>query len=106
MCRKVQRFPLGLATRILTEGGSSTEQRLNFAFSLCVSRAPRPEEVAILSETLKVQAAEFQADPAKAAEFLKIGQAAVPQGLNAAELAAWTAVARVVLNLHEAITRA
>ena len=37
--------------------------------------------------------------------YLKIGFAPVPSGANTVELAAWTHVARVLLNLHETITR-
>jgi hypothetical protein len=37
--------------------------------------------------------------------LLKTGLAPVPAGLDKSEIAAWTHVARVVLNLHESITR-
>ena len=44
-------------------------------------------------------------DPKGAAELLKVGLAPAPANTDPAELAAWTSVARVVLNLHEAVTR-
>jgi hypothetical protein len=37
--------------------------------------------------------------------LLKIGLTPAPQNLNPTELAAWTSLARVILNLHETITR-
>jgi hypothetical protein len=47
----------------------------------------------------------YRADPAAADALLATGDAPVPAGLDRAELAAWTHVARVLLNLHEFITR-
>ena len=41
----------------------------------------------------------------RAGELLKVGERPLPQGADTAALAAWTSVARVVLNLHETITR-
>jgi hypothetical protein len=49
--------------------------------------------------------AEFQRDPAAAARYLKVGATPAPAALDPAELAAWTDVARTLLNLHETITR-
>jgi hypothetical protein len=48
---------------------------------------------------------EYKANPAAAEQLLRTGQAAVPSGVDKAELAAWTHLARVLLNLHETITR-
>jgi hypothetical protein len=47
----------------------------------------------------------FKAEPAGAAEYLKIGDSAVPAKDRLADLAAMTNVARVIMNLHEVITR-
>jgi hypothetical protein len=48
---------------------------------------------------------EFRADPKAAGELLAVGLAPRDKTLNEPELAAWTAAARAVLNLHEAIAR-
>jgi hypothetical protein len=48
----------------------------------------------------------YQADPPAAAAFLHTGMAPVPEGIDHVQWAAWTHVARVLLNLHETITRA
>jgi hypothetical protein len=45
------------------------------------------------------------ADPAAAGELLKVGLAPLPEKVDPVELAAWTHVARVLLNLHESVTR-
>jgi hypothetical protein len=47
----------------------------------------------------------YRGDAKAAAELLKIGFAPVPSDVSTVELAAWTHVARVLLNLHETITR-
>ena len=49
--------------------------------------------------------ARFAKNPAAAAELLAVGQAPSPSDVDGIQLAAWTAIARVVLNLHETITR-
>lgn len=95
-----------LAGRILQEGGDTTEARLEFLFAECLSRSPRKQESELLDQMLKSQQKEFTASEKATAEFLHIGQGAQSlAGLEPAELAAWTSVARVVLNLHETITR-
>jgi hypothetical protein len=49
--------------------------------------------------------AAYAADPKAADELLAIGATPVPAGLDTTDLAAWTHVARILLNLHETITR-
>jgi predicted outer membrane protein len=59
----------------------------------------------VLTAVLAKHRAEYQADAAAAQALLATGAAPNPKEIEAAELAAWTSVARVVLNLHETITR-
>jgi hypothetical protein len=70
-----------------------------------LQRLPRVEEMETVMPLLREHLAHYQASPAAADELLKTGLAAVPPGIDKAELAAWTHVARVLLNLHETITR-
>ena len=58
-----------------------------------------------LSALFTKHLADYKADPAAAEALLKTGDAPVAANLNKPELAAWTHVARVLLNLHETITR-
>jgi hypothetical protein len=94
------------AARILTECPGSTEDRFRWAWQTALQRDPRPEELAVVASLREGHLADYRADPASAAALLRTGLAPVPPGLDAAELAAWTHVARVLLNLHETITRA
>ena len=94
-----------LAVRMLKEGGADTKSRLTWAWRQVLSRAPRPEEVKAIQPLLDKQLAEYRCNTAAAQALLKIGQSLPPQDADPAELAAWTNIARVILNLHETITR-
>ena len=87
-------FAQGMAKRVLEEGGQSNDDRLDYAFQLCVARPPESEERDELAEFLTQQLDQLQTN---AEEAKKI--AATP------DLAAWTALSRVLLNLDEFITR-
>ena len=91
------------AGRILHEGGSDTPSRLKWAYQQVLSRDPHPAEIVLFEGVLQKHAERFQSDPAAAKQLLTVGQ--TPTDANAEELAAWTSVARILLNLHETITR-
>ncbi|MGZ5568061.1 MAG: DUF1553 domain-containing protein, partial [Limisphaerales bacterium] len=93
------------AVRILREGGKDTKSRLTWAWRQVLSRAPRSDELKTARTLLKKELSEYRADTASAEALLKNGQSQAPKDLNASELAAWTNIARVILNLHETITR-
>jgi hypothetical protein len=94
-----------LAARILTECRGTPDQRLAWAWQRALQRDPRAEEARIARELLDGHLAAYRADPAAAAALLKTGLAPTPEGVDTPELAAWTHLARVLLNLHETITR-
>ncbi|MGE3313371.1 MAG: DUF1553 domain-containing protein, partial [Limisphaerales bacterium] len=93
------------ATRILTECRGPSEDRFTWAWQRALQRAPRDDERAIARDLLAGHLEAYRADPQSAQAFVKTGFSPVPEGLDPAELAAWTHVARVLLNLHETITR-
>jgi hypothetical protein len=95
-----------LAGRILHECQGSTEQRLNWAWQQVLQRDPHPDEVKLVTELFAQQLSVYRSNPGAAEELLKIGLAPCPADLDKCELAAWTHIARVLLNLHETITRA
>ncbi|HEY8504905.1 MAG TPA: PSD1 and planctomycete cytochrome C domain-containing protein [Gemmataceae bacterium] len=94
-----------LAARVVREGGETVPRRIAFAFREVLARAPREAEAEVLAALLEKHLAEYRADPGASRRLLGVGQAPAPPGLDAAELAAWTSVARVLFNLHEAVTR-
>ena len=59
----------------------------------------------MLERALSVQRAYFAADKAAADTLLKVGDFKNPDGIERGELAAWTAVANIILNLNETISR-
>jgi hypothetical protein len=91
-----------LAQRILTEGGRTVVERLDYAYRLVLSRHVRPQEAALLADLIERHWREYREDPEAAARLVGVGG---PPDLDLAELAAWTSAARVLLNLHETITR-
>lgn len=94
------------ASRILLNPDSSTDDdRLTFGWRVALGRDPIDREAAVLKRLLDASRAEFANDPDAVSAFLDIGLATVPDGVDPAELASWSAVARALLNLHETITR-
>jgi len=95
-----------LAARILASGPASADQRIEWAWQQGLQRSPRADELQTLRALFEQHLARYRQDPAAADALLKTGIAPVPAGVDKAELAAWTHIARVLLNLHETITRA
>ncbi len=86
-----------LAKKTLAEGGASQSDRINYAFRRCVSRAPSDAERAELQALLERQTARFKDS--------KLKTAGITGGEENPELAGWTVLARVLLNLDETITK-
>ena len=93
-----------MAVRVLKESTGDDAARLNWLWREALQREPTASERARLLALLVKHRAEFKADVPAAQAFGKIATPA-PADLDAAELAAWSSVTRVVLNLHEFITR-
>ena len=93
------------AARILKEAPSTDDGRLDWAWRQMVARPPNAGELATTRDLLEKHRTEFQSDPAAAERFIRVGASPPPQDLDPALLAAWTNVARALLNLHETITR-
>ena len=93
------------AMRILREGGATTDERLAWAWRQATARPPHPDELATLRDLLNKHASLYEHDADAAAELVKVGASPAPKPGAAPEVAAWTSVARTILNLHETITR-
>jgi len=92
------------AQRILEQKGDPTAQ-VSWAWEEALSRQPTKTEVEILTGVLEEQHARYSADPEAAAALIEIGEWPVPENQDAAELAAWTQVARTILNAYETTSR-
>ena len=92
------------AERVLGQAPDDSA-RLGRAFELAVSRSPEPEETAVLLQLLQTARQKFKADGPAAEKLLAIGHSPREASIPAAELAAWTTVASVILNLDETISK-
>jgi hypothetical protein len=93
------------AARILTECSGTTDERIAWAWQQSLQRDPTMGEIETMRTLVGDRLDEYRNDDVSADVLLKTGLAPVPTALDKAELAAWTHVARVLLNLHETITR-
>ena len=94
-----------LAERVMREGGDSNSERAAHAFRMVTGRRPTAAEAAVLLEELQERLIEFKQDRDAATRLLAIGESKADASLEVRELAAWTMVARLILNLDEAITK-
>ena len=93
------------AERILHESSKNTQARITFAYQQALHRNPNAKELELLTALAAKHLKQYKADAPAAAAVLKVGAKPADTKLDKAELAAWTSIARVVLNLHENITR-
>jgi hypothetical protein len=93
------------AARILTECSGATDQRLAWAWQQALQRDPTADELKTMRALLEHRRGDYHVDAASADVLLKTGLAPLPANVDKVELAAWTHVARVLLNLHETVTR-
>jgi hypothetical protein len=103
-----------LAVRVLTEcPNPCDEDRISHAFRLCLARGPHPDELAQLRSFRKRQLARLEAGELGAARIVGRMQEggtstpmlASPAMANQSELASWTIISRVILNLDETVTK-
>ena len=91
------------AENLLTAKADSDAQRLELAFQRALSRPLKEKEKQSMLAFLAEQRHGNDGD--KPDKFIHVGNATVPKSANPTELAAWTQVCRVILNLHETITK-
>ena len=94
-----------LGERLINEGGESVDARLDWGFRLLTARHPKPEELTVLRKTYERAHADFQQNPKAAEELLSVGENKADDSLDPIEIAAYTNVASLLLNLDEAINK-
>jgi hypothetical protein len=94
-----------LAQSLLAEPGATDQRRLEWLYEKALARPPRTKEQTSLLAFLTAQRAYFRDHSFQADQLLKVGMAPASPAVGETELASWTAVCRVVLDLHETITR-
>jgi hypothetical protein len=92
----------GFAARILNEPLAGDAERIGFAFRSCLAREPAPDELSGLTQYLDIERQRFEESPQEAAV---VAPANAPGAVDRSRAAAWTMLARVLLNVDEFITR-
>ncbi len=94
-----------LAERMTRQGGATPAERITFAFRLATARRPTAEELRIFERLYRQERAVYRASADAAARLLRVGDSSRDERLDPGELAAWTTVASVILNLDETVTK-
>jgi Protein of unknown function (DUF1553)/Protein of unknown function (DUF1549)/Planctomycete cytochrome C len=94
-----------MARRVLKEGGTDSSKRATYAFRLCVSRKPQAQELKRILALYDQELAQFKNDHAAAEKMATSELGKAPENMSVEELAAWTVVSNVLLNLDETITK-
>ena len=96
-----------LARRVLAETGNDHDRdaRIRLAFRLALLRPPRDAETARLAALLDNERAHYRSDRKQAERVATAPIGPAPEGVDIAELAAWTVVCNVILNLDEFLTK-
>jgi hypothetical protein len=94
-----------LAQRIMIEGGTKPAERIAFAYRTVLAREPQPRETAIVRDALAKHLLDYKASPNKAKLLINNGESKPNAKLNESELAAWTMIASLMLNLDETLNR-
>ena len=94
-----------LAARLLETDAASDEKRLDMAFERALARPAKDKEKNSLIKFLNTQREYCAANAVESTKLLHVGIATTPKTSPETELAAWTELCRVILNLHETITK-
>lgn len=94
-----------LARRIVREGGATPADRARFALGLCLVRPPGEREVEQLAALYTEELAHFRQDVKAAEQLATDPLGPLPKEMDAADLAAWTVIGNVLLNLDGVLTK-
>ena len=93
------------AQNILALDLPDDRSRISHALRQAISRTPSPPEVEVLQALLAGSREHYRVHPQAAEQLLAVGAMPRSDSIDVTEIAAWTEVARTILNLHETITR-
>ncbi len=94
-----------LAERMMKEAGPEPMDRVMYAFELATAREPKPEECSVLVETFNAQVEAYRQNREAASALLAVGEHPRDESLDVPELAAWSTIASIILNLDETVTK-
>ena len=94
-----------VAERVMKERRTSAEERIVLAFRLVTARPPTEREAGLLRDALSSYLNDYKGDPEAARKYLSLGESPRDEELDVSELAAYSTLAGLILNLDETITR-
>ncbi|MFN7544312.1 MAG: DUF1553 domain-containing protein, partial [Acidobacteriota bacterium] len=94
-----------MGRRMLQEGGATDEARIQYGMQLLLARQARPRELAVLKESLSYHRDYFASNPARARQYLNKGESPLDPRGKPVEQAAYMALASLMMNLDEALTK-
>lgn len=94
-----------LAERMMTEGGRTPQERIGYGYRLATAHELKPESHEILVGSYRHYLDNFLTDRRAALELVRQGESERDQALDVAQLASYTTVASLILNLDETITK-
>ncbi|MCH2212421.1 MAG: PSD1 and planctomycete cytochrome C domain-containing protein [Fuerstiella sp.] len=93
------------AERVMTESDSSVDERAVFAFRSVLNRRPNVAEQGSLTRLFHQSLTQFRNDSKAAEKLLSAGESPRNEQLDPDELAAWSMVTHLLLNLSETVTK-
>jgi hypothetical protein len=94
-----------LAQRVLHEANATDEQRLRLLLRIVLARTPAADEVPLLLQAINRQREHFRNQPEAAQLLIRTGESTPDPQLEPVELAAWTMLCNLMLNLDETVCR-
>lgn len=91
--------------RIMKQGGERLDERIRFAFRVALGRHPDASELSEMSQAFLVELSHFESDRPAANQLVHVGASTPPVETDICELAAWTIIGNILLNLDETITK-
>jgi hypothetical protein len=93
------------AQRVMKQGGKTPPERIAYAFRVATARRPKEAESEILLDAFRQNLDLFKSRPEAALKFVSHGEYRRDPGLDVSELAAYTSVTSLILNLHETVMK-
>jgi hypothetical protein len=90
-----------LARRLVKEGGRTVQSKAQFGFRACLTRPPSDAETKRLVDLFQTVRSELAGKPKEVQSLAAEPLGLIPAGMDPTDLAAWTVVSNVLLNLDE-----
>jgi hypothetical protein len=93
------------AQRVVKEGGKTPAERIAYAFRVATARLPKAAETTILLDAFRRNLDVYKSKPDAALNYVSSGEYARDSSIDVSELAAYTSVTSLILNLHETVMK-